>query len=146
MLLITAEPRPGILIVIFFFNLHRWMDNHVVLRFTCFVLRNYISSVHCTFDCIYILDVPDHPTGTSNDSDKCDIIKSFWFWYYNGSLWELFGIFSSIWEKLRNMYQNLHCRKKFKIGWSELCWNFSTIYKDGSDIYRFPKVTKKCRS
>ena len=28
----------------------------------------------------------------------------------------------------------------FKIGWSELRWNFSTIYRDGTDNYWFLKV------
>ena len=32
---------------------------------------------------------------------------------------------------------NIIAEKQFKIGSSKLCWNFSTINKNGADNYRF---------
>ena len=54
------------------------------------------------------------------------------------------NFFKTIFKYLREMKKYvskliLH-KKNYKIGLSKLCWNFSTIYKDGSDIYRFLKV------
>ena len=42
----------------------------------------------------------NHPTGTSNDSHQCDSINKFWFWYYNGGLWEiLFFYYFQVFER-----------------------------------------------
>ena len=43
-----------------------------------------------------------------------------------------------VFERNEEICVKTNIAEKFiKIGWSELCWNFSTIYKDGSDNYRF---------
>ena len=41
------------------------------------------------------------PCRNINDSDKCDIIKSFRFWFYNGGLWGNF--FKNIFKYLREI-------------------------------------------
>ena len=34
------------------------------------------------------ISVMIHPAGTSDGSDKCNTIKRFWYWFYNGGLWK----------------------------------------------------------
>ena len=40
-----------------------------------------------------------HPAGTLDNSDKCGTIKSFWFCFYDGGLWELFFYYFELFER-----------------------------------------------
>ena len=57
--------------------------------------------------------------------------------FYNGGLWE--NIFWSIPDDQYISYKNNIAQLHFILGRAELCWNFSSILKDGFDIHRFSK-------
>ena len=54
--------------------------------------------------------------------DKCDSIKRFWFWCYNGGLWDFFFIFQANLRNQEIVYQHNITEKYYKIGRSKLHW------------------------
>ena len=52
-----------------------------------------------------------HPAGTLNDSDKCDSIKSFWNWYFNGGLWDFFLVFQ-VFQRIKEMCDQNYIMEK----------------------------------
>ena len=70
-----------------------WTHNHF--------FNSLISSYWAIMSLLVYLRL--HPAGTLNDSDKCDSIKSFWNWYFNGGLWEIVFLVFQVFQRIKEM-------------------------------------------